>query len=182
MSRFLMVGVLGFVFLAGCTSKRGGEAEAPSSPARPQGVSNASLLEPLLLAEKPGNAKSVAEVKATINPGDEVVLIGTVPPDCVVPFSETRAAVILMDAGDLESEAVKTEFACPEAATCPACRKVLDDLGVRVELVGPSGTAPLKTTLQGFKGLKAGSTIIVRGKLEKDGKTHVIRATGIYVS
>jgi len=182
MNRYLMLGVLGFFLLAGCTARRGGEAEGPSGPARSQGVSNASLLEPLLLAEMPGNARSIAEVKATISPGEEVVLIGTVPPDCVVPFSDSRAAVILMDASDLESEAVKAEFSCPDAATCPACRKVLDELGVRVELVGPAGNAPIKTTLQGFKGLKAGSTIVVRGKVAKDGKTHVIRATGIYVS
>jgi hypothetical protein len=174
----LSLGVL--VALAGCSVKREGMSKAAASASAASAGENA-LLEPLLLKEKPSDAKSVGEVKASAQAGDEVVLVGTVPPECVVPFNDSRAVVILMDAKDLANEAVINEFACPEAATCPACRKVLDTLGVQVELVGAAGKLPIKTTLQGFKGLKPGSTITVKGKLEKDGKTMVVRATGFYV-
>lgn len=47
--------------------------------------------------------------------------------------------------------------------------------------MGRSGATPVRTTLQGFKGLKGGSTITIKGKLEKGEKTLLIRATGIYV-
>lgn len=46
---------------------------------------------------------------------------------------------------------------------------MLDKHSVQVELVDRSGS-PLATTVEGFRGLKPGSTITVEGTIQKYGK------------
>jgi hypothetical protein len=49
------------------------------------------------------------------------------------------------------------------------CKEILDTHGVYVEVVDQSGS-PLPVSLEGYRGLKKGSTITVEGKIEKFGK------------
>lgn len=177
--RYLTLATCGLMLVTvGCNVKKTNERQAAVDSTT---TSNASLLEPLLLPTKPAEAKTVAELRQKGKTGDEVILQGTVPPDAVKPFGDGMAWLVLMDAADLADETVQAEFACPNAEDCPACRKVLDEQGVRVEIVSKPGAMPVRSTLQGFKGLKGGSTITVKGKLEKDGKKLLIRATAFYV-
>jgi hypothetical protein len=177
MYRSTIAALLGLVFLVtGCSSKPD-ERQVSTRGS----VQKHDLLEPLLLKSKPADVKSVNDIVKTGAPGDEVVVTGQIPPGNIKPFNESRAVFFLMSPQDLAEESVQNEFACEEAATCPACRKILDDRAVRVELLGANGTAPLSTTVEGFRGIGPGSTITVKGKLDRQGKALVLRGNGLMV-
>lgn len=129
--------------------------------------SQSSLLQPLVLAQKP---TAISVVDAMKRPaGEKVIVSGQFPPENVKPFNSAVAAFIMLSPEALAREEVKDELACDDAATCPSCRKLLDAHGVRVELVDQSG-AILPTTVEGFSQLKPGGTITVEGEIKRDGK------------
>ena len=66
-------------------------------------------------------------------------MTGRTPPGNVKPFNSGVAAFVLMAPEDLAQEDIKEEFECEDAATCPACKKLLDQYAVRVELVDEAG-------------------------------------------
>jgi hypothetical protein len=107
--RFLLVGCLGGAL--GCTGPKPDEKPKVEAVARPE------LLEPVALGEKPGQARSVIDVREQAKDGDEVVLTGKVPPANCKPFLERLAGFVLMDPKDLDDPAVKEELACDDAAT-----------------------------------------------------------------
>ena len=110
---YFLVGTLVLLAALGCTrSKPGGPAATDDGP-----KANASLLEPLIAKEKLSDAQAVIDVRDKAKDGDEVVLVGTVPPENVRPFNDTLAVVRLMDPRDLADPAIKEEFECEEAAT-----------------------------------------------------------------
>jgi hypothetical protein len=160
--------------LAGCAESQP-VADAPkpktetASAAEPAGAAaNPALLKPLVLAAKPAKPLTVWEAHDKKD-GETIVVTGKVPPGNIKPFNAAVAAFVLMAPEDLDREDIKEEFECEDAATCPSCRKMLDKHGVRVELVDATG-APLPTTVEGFEGLKPGSTITVEGEVKRDGK------------
>lgn len=116
--RILCMGILAII--AGCQPPtpdpdrpprgKGGDVEATSA-------ADAKLLEPLLLAEKPADALSVAQVRSAARDGDSVVIKGTIPPATVYQMRQSFAEVRLMDREKLESEEVKTEFDCNHGLT-----------------------------------------------------------------
>lgn len=176
--RHLMLAACALMLVSlGCSVKQTKEQKAAATSS----FGDAAVLEPLLLPAKPAEAKTIAQIREKANNGDEVTVTGIVPADAMKPFNETRAAFFLMDAADLASEEVQSEMECGGGENCPSCRALVDKLGLRVELVGPTGSTPVRTTVQGFKGIKSGSPITVKGKLEKDGGKLLIRATGFYV-
>jgi hypothetical protein len=125
-------------------------------------------LEALVLSAKPATPISVRDA-LTRKEGDKVVVTGRTPPEKVKPFNAAVAAVILLAPEDLDKDDIKDEFECDDAATCPSCKKILDQYAVRVELVDAAG-APIPASLEGFRGLKPGSTITVEGEVKRDGK------------
>lgn len=166
--------VLLLLALAGCakpTDDPKPQAQAPAKPVNP------ALLEPLLLKDKPAEARTVEEVRAKSQDGDEVVLQGQIPPGAVKSFLNDRAGFVLMMPADIEKN--KEELDCAEPG-CPTCAKLLDGLGVQVELVDQSGTI-LKTPVQGFHAIGPMSTITVKGKVERKGKKVLVQATGFFV-
>lgn len=170
MNRLWTVG-LAAVVLAGCSeSKPTAEAAKPKpeEAAAPVAQANPDLLRPLVMDKKPAKVLTVWEARDTKD-GETVVLSGQVPPANIKPFNAAVAAFVLMAPEDLAREDVKEEFECEDAATCPSCQKMLQKHGVRVELVDAAG-APLPTTVEGFQGLKPGSTITVEGEVKRDGK------------
>lgn len=101
------------VVMLGCSRQRPvGPVSTGDEP-----KANASLLVPLIAKEKLADARPVIDVRDKAKDGDEVVVIGTVPPDNVKPFNDTLAVIRLMDPRDLEDPTVKEEFACDVAAT-----------------------------------------------------------------
>ncbi len=149
--------------LAGCA-----DSGVPPAPQAATGDPQETILDPLLMAQKPDNAISVREALKR-KEGETVIVTGRTPPENVKPFNTGVAAFVLMAPEDLAQEDIKEELECNDAATCPSCKKLLDLFAVRVELVDEAG-AVLPTTAEGFRGLKAGDPITVEGEVKRDGK------------
>lgn len=137
-------------------------------PGTPAATADAGKLEPLVLAEKPAKAITVREA-LTKKTGEKVVVTGQVPTEKVKPYNPALATFVMLSHEDMAKDDVKEEFDCDNAAKCPTCKAILDEHGVRVELVDASG-APVAATLEGFRGLKPGSTITVEGEVRREGK------------
>jgi hypothetical protein len=101
--------------------------------------------------------------------GEKVVVSGKTPPENCKPFNAALAAVLLMAPEDLDTPDIKEELMCEDAATCPACKQVFDAHAIRVELVDASG-AVVPASMEGFRGLKPGSTLTFEGEVRRDGK------------
>jgi hypothetical protein len=113
MRMIVVVGLGGLLFLTGCSGSKPASNNDEAAEAR----SDAALLEPFYLKEKPAEAQSVIGVRTGAKDGDEVVLQGIVPPDNVKPYSDTLAIFKLMAKEDLDDPKVKEEFDCDDAAT-----------------------------------------------------------------
>lgn len=175
MKRFLILGAL---LVAGCSQQPDVGTKQPTPAPDP---SAAGKLESAVLTQKPEKAISVRDAM-TRPEGEKVIVTGRVPGGNLKPFNAAVATVVLMAPEDLENEDIKNEFECEDAATCPGCKKLLDAHAVYVEVVDAAGT-PLSATLEGFRGLKKGSTITVEGAVQKFGKDNKlvrIVATKIY--
>jgi hypothetical protein len=151
--------------LAGCADSR---TPPPAGSQAAAGDSQSSLLDPLVLPQKPGDAISVRDALKR-KEGETVVVTGRTPPGNVKPFNSGVAAFVLMAPEDLAQEDIKEELECEDAATCPSCKKLLDQFAVRVELVDEAG-AVLPMSVEGLHGLKAGDPITVEGEVKRDGK------------
>lgn len=165
MKRFIFLGVL--MVAAGCsqtTPQPAGEKKESPAP----GTSETGKLDALVLPAKPANTISVRDA-LTRKDGEKVVVTGQVPTEKVKPYNAAVAAFVMLAPEDMAKEEVKEEFDCDDAATCPRCKKLLDQLAVRVEVVDASGT-PIAATLEGFRGLKPGSIITVEGEVKREGK------------
>jgi hypothetical protein len=160
----------GLSVLTGCGGKQQEQAVQAGKPSAgtQTAVLNPTLLEPLLLTQPPTQPLSVAEAKKK-PAGEKVVVRGRVPPDNVKPFNPGFAAFVMLNPEDFDRPEVKEEFECDDAPTCPKCRKILDDFGVRVELVDAGGKV-IASTVEGFRNLKGGSLITIEGVIQRDGK------------
>ena len=166
MRRSLTLGVVALA-LAGCTDTK------PTDPGpKPQASGTtepaAGGLESMVMTRKPEKVLSVRDVLAKKD-GDTVIVSGRTPPENVKPFNTAVAAVLLMAPEDLDKPDIKEELSCDDAATCPSCKQVLDAHAIRVELVDAGG-AVVPASLEGFRGLKPGSTVTVEGEVKRDGK------------
>lgn len=161
MKRFVLLGAL--LAAVGCSqdAPQAGNGNAP--PAFDGGQ-----LDALVMAQKPANAISVRDALMRKD-GEKVVVMGQVPPDKVKPYNAAVAAFVMLAPEDMARDEVKDEFECEDAATCPSCKKLLDQYAVRVEIVDASGV-PVPASLEGFRGLKPGSLITVEGEIKRDGK------------
>ena len=166
MRRYLVGFGLAALSLAGCTDNPP-VAEQPN-PEPTATAGQPASLDSLVMARKPDRAGSVRDVLG-MSDGDTVLVTGRTPPANVKPFNTAVAAVYLMAPEDLDKPEIKEEFECEDAATCPSCRKVLDAHAIRVEVVDATG-AVIPTSLEGFRGLKPGSTLTIEGEVKRDGK------------
>jgi hypothetical protein len=153
--------------VAGCTENRP-SSEVPKGDAGGSSGPSASTLEPLVMSEKPAKVLSVRDVLGKKD-GDKVVVSGKTPPENCKPFNAALAAFLLMAPEDLDSPDIREELSCEDAATCPQCKQVFDAHAIRVELVDASG-AVVPASLEGFRGLKPGSTLTIEGEVKRDGK------------
>jgi hypothetical protein len=168
MRRYLFGLGLVALALAGCTDGKP-TAEGPRPEAGGSaGQTPAGTLEPLVMGQKPAKVTSVRDVLA-MKDGEKVVVSGRTPPENCKPFNAALAAVLLMAPEDLDTPDIKEELMCEDAATCPACKQVFDAHAIRVELVDASG-AVVPASMEGFRGLKPGSTLTFEGEVRRDGK------------
>lgn len=163
--------IFGVVAMVGChdaSSPTGPKGDPYPAPSSAEKAADQARLNPLVMPQKPEKVLSVRDV-LTKKEGDKVLLSGQVPPAILKPFNAAVAAVLLMAPEDLEDKEIKEEFQCEDAATCPACKAILDAHAIRVELVDASG-AVVQTSLEDFRGLKPGSTITIEGEVKREGK------------
>ena len=164
MRRSLTLGVVALA-LAGCTDTKPTDP-GPKPPA--SGETATGGLDSMVMAQKPEKVLSVRDV-LTKKEGDKVVVSGRALPENCKPFNTAVAAVVLMAPEDLDKPDIKEELACDDAPTCPACKQIFDAHAIRVELVDATG-AVVPASLEGFRGLKPGSTVTVEGEVKRDGK------------
>ena len=166
MRRYLTFGVVA-VALAGCTDTRPSD---PGPKPAESGTSDTAAggLDSMVMAQKPDKVMSVRDV-LTKKDGDKVIVSGRTPPENCKPFNVGVAAVMLMAPEDLENQDIKEELSCDDAATCPSCKQIFDAHAIRVEVVDAAG-AVVPASLEGFRGLKPGSTVTVEGEVKRDGK------------
>jgi hypothetical protein len=166
MRHSLTLGIVALV-LAGCTDTKPTDP-GPKPAANGTNDTAAGGLESMVMSQKPDKVLSVRDV-LTKKDGDTVIVSGRTPPENVKPFNTAVAAVLLMAPEDLDTPDIKEELSCEDAATCPSCKQVLDAHAIRVELVDAAG-AVVPASLEGFRGLKPGSTVTVEGEVKRDGK------------
>lgn len=170
MTRRILVPVL-FIAALGCAQPNNPSADGgkkPDGTPAPASSGDQKQLDKFVFAEKPASPITVKDALAK-KEGEKVVVTGQVPTEKVKPYNAALAAVVMISHADMARDEVKEEFDCDDAATCPGCKKLLDTLGVRVEIVDASG-APVGATLEGYRGLKPGSTITVEGEVKREGK------------
>jgi hypothetical protein len=105
-------------FLAGCSeqAKVARQHDRPATQQAAAPASQAELLQPLVMAQKPAGAISVTQALQS-KEGDKVIVSGRTPTAKVKPFNPAVAAFVLMPPEALEREDVKEEFDCDKAAT-----------------------------------------------------------------
>lgn len=177
MSRSIFAIPLMLMLLAGCgpndpTIERPGDRQDGSADKADPAALAAG--KGYVLPTEPAASKGVIDVRKLAKDGDEVVVVGRVGGSSK-PFTEGRAAFLLVDAsftpGDCE---------CPWDY-CETDRKELVAGRLSVKFVGADG----KTVVNGARGMfgiKELSTVVVRGKVQRDDKDNVIVvASGIFV-
>jgi hypothetical protein len=93
----------------GCGSSQRSAAPA-TAPAKP---ADTALLEPLLLAEKPAQPRSVDDVREHAKDGEELALVGQIPPGEGNVFLRDRAGFVLMAKSDIDKNRGDLECAKP---------------------------------------------------------------------
>lgn len=155
--------------VAGCSAKK--EEERGSGPAAPK---SSALPASFALATEPAGAKNVKEVVASAKTGDEVTVVGRVGID-----GSDRAYFTLVDLSlksckeNMDECKTPWDFCCTSADEMP---KVTAMVQFR------DGANPIATNVLGFQGLDHLSTVVVKGKAEKDATGNlVVAASGIFV-
>jgi hypothetical protein len=168
-TRSMLFSVVLFAAVVGCNASQPvAEGPKPDAPGATPNPAEQAKLDAHVLAAKPANAISVRDALKG-KEGEKVVVTGQVPPSNVKPYNGALAAFVMLAPEDLALEHIKEEMECEDAATCPKCKKILEQYAVQVEVVDASGV-PVGASLEGFRGLKPGSTITVEGEVKRYGK------------
>jgi len=172
----LVVGLGALVVGFGCKDSA---APAALEKAATGATAGSGIPDGIWLASVPADAKAVAEVKKSAAAGQEVVLTGRIG-GRKDPFVSGRAMFMLSDRS-IPACNEKHNDGCPTPwdYCCEPKETVLGGT-LTVQIVGADGK-PLKTGLEGARGLRPMAEVVVRGKAVGTGSEMVIEATGIYV-
>ena len=165
--------VLFLAFAIGCT---------PNSPttARPEGTDTTvekpdptarAVGKKYLLPTEPTAIKGVIDIRKQTKDGDEVTVVGRVGGSSK-PFTEGRAAFLLVDASFPISD-----------CECPWDYCGIQNLAAgRLSVKFVEDGKTVASGARGMFGIKELSTVVIRGKVQRDDKNNVIVvATGIFV-
>ncbi len=177
MLRSILASTLLLTLLAGCgpsdpaTERTGGRADGSANRADPAALAAG---KGYVLPTEPAQGKGVIDVRKQAKDGEEVVVVGRVGGSSK-PFTEGRAAFLLVDASFLPGECE-----CPWDY-CDTDRKQLVAGRLSVKFVGADGKT-VANGARGMFGIKELSTVVIRGKVQRDDKDNVIVvASGIFV-
>ena len=170
--RFVVIPMVGLALVvnAGCgsgkpTAQKDQPAAAPDSR--------------FVLAEEPGDAKPVIDVRQDAKDGDEVTITGRIGGE-VDPWVAGRATFVIVDpsltpCSEREGDTCKTpwDYCCDidRLATAKATIKVVDDQG-----------NPVSTDARELLGVKELQTVTVHGKAKRDEAGNLtVLASKVYV-
>ncbi|MFZ9881838.1 MAG: hypothetical protein ACO3QC_10600 [Phycisphaerales bacterium] len=141
----------------------------------------AKIPETIFVAEKPADAKCVAEVKRAAKKGDTVVVQAKIG-GRAEPFVKNRAVFLVADRCIRSCDEIPGDTCTKPWDYCcePAESKKANMM--TVQFVGADGK-PLKVGAQGTKGLEPLALIVVEGKVaEADDKgTFIVNATKVHI-
>lgn len=175
-TRLFALPLLALALAAGGVACSGKDESAKA--AKPAAV---TVPDSVFVAAAPADAKDVKAAKPTLKKGDKVTVVGRIG-GSVKPFVAERAIFTLADKGlkacgeDNADDKCKTpwDFCCDP-------RDVITANTLTVQVVDAEGK-PLKTGLDGVKGLKPLATVTVTGTVvSAEGGTVVINASGLHV-
>lgn len=164
-----MIG-LGLLLLAGCQTKT--SASQDSKKAAAEGAK-------YLLSEAPDGAENVIQVRDASKDGDNVVIVGRIG-GSTDPWTDDRAAFSIVDLS-LQACSDRPDDDCPTPWDYCCDTDKLPASTALVKVVNENGDL-VKTDARSLLGVKELSTVVVKGKVERDdtGK-FIILATGIHV-
>lgn len=147
------------MLLANCSDNKTGENSVSSSTVSP-------FSEAIVLSEKPTGAISVEAASGKIEKGKQITVAGII--GCGTSF-DTELAIFTLTQ--------KTAF---EQGCAAACKQTAP--AALVQYKGKDGKV-VKSTLEGFKGLRKGVKIIVVGTVDEvsTSKSPVINLKGFYI-
>lgn len=158
-----MITVLLFAFLfIGCSDKSTPVVEN-NATAPPTLANNTSPLDKLLVTTEPTPASSVVETKEKVKDGEEVIVHGRVK-----DFVKGYAVLVIADTS-MKACVDNTEDTCstPWDYCCNPKEKI--EKSVATVQLTEDGAIPIKTELEGFKGLqRLSSYVTVKGKAKRD--------------
>ena len=141
-------------------------------PAKSAAAPAAALPERFWAAQEPAGARPVAEVRASAQDGERVVLVGSVG-GAVKPFVEDTAAFSVVDPKLASCVGDGTGCATPWDYCCVDPRTLLEGTAT-VEL--RAGAAPIAASARGFHGLDHLDTVVVEGVAERDESGNLVVA------
>lgn len=158
MSRFCIL--LAAVTLAGC-----GVSSTDTIPAKPATV--ASEAKKFVAEKDPDGAKGVIEVRKEAKDGDEVTVVGRVG-GAAKPLTEGRAAFVIADTSLKPTEGCETPW-----DFCEYPKKEVAESRLSVKFVDDDGKT-LQAGAREIFGLKELTTVVVKGKVQRDDKGNVV--------
>lgn len=167
------------VALVGCGD--GGAKDAASKDGRGEpSAGGESALDAVLVAAAPGEAKSVADLKASAKEGDEVVM-RVVIGGRVEPIVANRAVMTVVDASQFNNCLTEEDGCLTPWDYCCVAQEDLLRTSATVQLVDAQGR-PLAIDLKPTK-LKPLATLVVKGKVgpRPDPQSLVVNASEIFV-
>lgn len=161
-----MIIVLLFTFLfIGCSDKSVPTTENKTQAVTPTNTENSAgnPLDKLLLTTEPTPASSVVETKEKVKDGEEVIVHGRVK-----DFVKGYAVLVIADTS-MKACIDNTEETCPTPWDYCCNPKEKIQKSVATVQLTEDGTTPIKTELEGFKGLqRLSSYVTVKGKAKRD--------------
>lgn len=163
MTRTLICGAV--VLLAGCTGNDGGAARHDASPD-----------QRYLLTSEPAGARDVRYVKDKAADGEDVVVAGRIG-GSAKPFTRDLAAFTIVG---LSVEPEGCDDGCDDPWCC-VDRKVLKAATTLVKVVDEQGQT-VRVRAKDLLGVKELQTVVVKGKVKKDGDGNVVvLASAVFV-
>jgi hypothetical protein len=169
--------VLGAVLAVGCGQGPGGGHRGEHA-AEPEPQSDPAALaegKKYLLPGEPAGARGVIDVRKDAKDGEEVIVVGRVGGSST-PFTPGRTSFLIVD----PSLKPAMECDCPWDF-CETPSKELTSARLRVQFADAEGKS-LKASAREAFGIKELSTVVVKGKTQRDDKGNVtLVGSGLFV-
>jgi hypothetical protein len=155
-------------YIVGCGN------QMPASSPEPQAQAPANSLPEGLLSTSPlGDALGVVEARKDVKPDANIVITGYVG-GLAAPLVDGRSIFTLADAEAMtRCDAVPGDGCSTPWDACCVSSEIKTASIASIQVLDTDGTV-LKQTLEGFGGIKPGSTVTVQGKIDPGSSNSVL--------